>query len=290
MLRGLARNWMKRGKAGFWMLPRAFAFRPRRNNSAPAPGTPAGSSRCGKACFARSATNTTSGPCKISPNRVCAGGEARTRRSGSKPGCSASAACCRWNCRGRHERRRLFASHLGLLVARARRIQRLPVAARDLEISRSAPGQSSATPAGAGGALAGGRQVDAKTRRLVHRSKSPTISWPVLCAKILEVQHDEFWSWHWTFRSARLKKPQPLLGDARVTDLAVNVVLPWLWTRAAEGRNEIIRRTIEHRRAVWPAAEDNSILKLARQRLLGVGRSCWVARRFNPTGFAPDHA
>jgi hypothetical protein len=91
--------------------------------------------------------------------------------------------------------------------------------------------------------------------------------------EIFEVERDEFWSWHWTFRSARLPRPQPLLGDARVTDLAVNVVLPWLWTRAAEGRNEKIRRTIEHRQAVWPLAEDNSILKLARQRLLGVGRS-----------------
>jgi hypothetical protein len=64
-----------------------------------------------------------------------------------------------------------------------------------------------------------------------------------------------------------------LLGDARVTDLAVNVILPWLWTRAAEGGNEKIRRTIEHRHAAWPPAEDNSLLKLARQRLLGVGRS-----------------
>ena len=91
--------------------------------------------------------------------------------------------------------------------------------------------------------------------------------------KILEVEHDEFWSWHWTFRSARLKKPQPLLGDARVTDLAVNVILPWLWTRAAEGKNEKLQRVIERRHAVWPQAEDNSILKLARQRLLGVGRS-----------------
>jgi Protein of unknown function (DUF2851) len=91
--------------------------------------------------------------------------------------------------------------------------------------------------------------------------------------KILEVEHDEFWSWHWTFRSARLKKPQPLLGDARVTDLAVNVILPWLWTRAAEGKNEKLQRIIEHRHAIWPQAEDNSILKLARQRLLGVGRS-----------------
>jgi hypothetical protein len=90
---------------------------------------------------------------------------------------------------------------------------------------------------------------------------------------ILEVERDEFWSWHWTFRSARLKKPQPLLGDARVTDLAVNVILPWLWTRAAEGKNEKLQRAIKHRYAVWPQAEDNSILKLARQRLLGVGRS-----------------
>jgi hypothetical protein len=91
--------------------------------------------------------------------------------------------------------------------------------------------------------------------------------------KILEVDRDEFWSWHWTSRSPRLQKPQPLLGDARVTDLAVNVILPWLWTRAAEGGNEKIRRTIEHRHAAWPPAEDNSLLKLARQRLLGVGRS-----------------
>ena len=91
--------------------------------------------------------------------------------------------------------------------------------------------------------------------------------------KILEVERDDFWSWHWTFRSARLPAPQPLLGDARVTDLAVNVILPWLWTRAAEGGNEPIRRIIEHRHAVWPLAEDNSVLKLARQRLLGVGRS-----------------
>jgi hypothetical protein len=91
--------------------------------------------------------------------------------------------------------------------------------------------------------------------------------------ELFEVERDEFWSWHWTFRSARLKMPQPLLGDARVTDLAVNVILPWLWTRAAEGKNGKLQRVIEHRYAVWPQAEDNSLLKLARQRLLGVGRS-----------------
>jgi hypothetical protein len=86
---------------------------------------------------------------------------------------------------------------------------------------------------------------------------------------IFQVERDEFWSWHWTFKSARLAKPQPLLGEARVTDLAVNVVLPWLWIRAKEGGNEKLQREIEQRFLAWPAAEDNSVLKLARQRLLG---------------------
>jgi hypothetical protein len=49
----------------------------------------------------------------------------------------------------------------------------------------------------------------------------------------------------------------------------VNVILPWLWSRANEGRNERLRGEIERRFFAWPAAEDNSALKLARQRLLG---------------------
>jgi len=87
--------------------------------------------------------------------------------------------------------------------------------------------------------------------------------------EIFQVERDDFWSWHWTFKSARLAKPQPLLGEARVTDLAVNVVLPWLWIRAREGGNEKFQREMERRFLAWPAAEDNSVLKLARQRLLG---------------------
>ncbi len=87
--------------------------------------------------------------------------------------------------------------------------------------------------------------------------------------EVLQVREDEFWSWHCTFASPRLKKAQPLLGAARVTDLAVNVVLPWLWIRAADGKNEAVQRAIEARYFQWPAAEDNSLLKLARQRLLG---------------------
>jgi len=86
--------------------------------------------------------------------------------------------------------------------------------------------------------------------------------------QIFHVARDDFWSWHWTFRSARLTKPQPLIGTTRVTDLAINVVLPWLWTRAVEGKSEKLRDEIERRYFNWPAAEDNSVLRLARQRLL----------------------
>ncbi len=87
--------------------------------------------------------------------------------------------------------------------------------------------------------------------------------------QVLQVEPDDFWSWHCTFRSPRLKKAQPLLGGTRVTDLAVNVVLPWLWIRAVEGKNAAMQRALERRYFAWPPAEDNSVLRLARQRLLG---------------------
>ncbi len=100
-------------------------------------------------------------------------------------------------------------------------------------------------------------------------SDIPEREWLASLHKIFQVERDEFWSWHWTFKSARLAKPQPLIGAARVTDLAVNVVLPWLWIRAREGGSEKILRAVEQRFFAWPAAEDNALLKLARQRLLG---------------------
>jgi hypothetical protein len=91
--------------------------------------------------------------------------------------------------------------------------------------------------------------------------------------EVFQVKRDEFWSWHWTFKSARLPRPQPLLGAARMTDLAVNVVLPWLWVRARAGGGKKFRNEVERRFFAWPAAADNAILKLARRRLLGVGKT-----------------
>jgi len=85
----------------------------------------------------------------------------------------------------------------------------------------------------------------------------------------LEVGADPFWSWHWSLHSAVLAKARPLLGPPRATDLAVNVILPWFWVRAQTGGNEALRRRAEQRFLAWPRAEDNAVLRLARQRVLG---------------------
>ena len=85
----------------------------------------------------------------------------------------------------------------------------------------------------------------------------------------LQPAQDDFWSRHWSFQSQRLAKPQPLLGESRATDLAINVILPWFWTRARAGKNQRLMELAEQRFLAWPAAQDNSLLRLARQRLLG---------------------
>lgn len=87
--------------------------------------------------------------------------------------------------------------------------------------------------------------------------------------EVFRVEPDDFWSRHWTFRSARTPRAQPLLGATRVADLAVNVVLPWLWMRAATGGNADLRHAAQHRYLAWPCCQDNAVLRLARQRLLG---------------------
>jgi len=85
----------------------------------------------------------------------------------------------------------------------------------------------------------------------------------------MQAPPDEFWSWHWSFQSPRLPKPQPLLGESRVTDFAINVILPWFWTRAKAGKSQRLMQLAEERFLAWPPAQDNSVLRLARHRLLG---------------------
>jgi hypothetical protein len=91
--------------------------------------------------------------------------------------------------------------------------------------------------------------------------------------QVLQVETDEFWSRHWSFGSARMASPQPLIGPQRVTDLAINVILPWFWMRAVAGQNHSLQRLAEQCYYAWPKAEDNAVLRLACQRLFGASKA-----------------
>jgi len=109
--------------------------------------------------------------------------------------------------------------------------------------------------------------IPAVTGWIERRIESPDLLRSL--AEILQPPDDEFWSHHYTLRSARFSAPQALLGGQRVTDLAMNVILPWLHVRACAGRSAALAREVEARYFLWPAGEDNARLKLARQRLFG---------------------
>lgn len=56
---------------------------------------------------------------------------------------------------------------------------------------------------------------------------------------------------------------------ARISDLGMNVVLPWLYARTCRDRIEpTVRQRVIDRYFAWRAGEDNSALRLARNRLL----------------------
>jgi len=93
---------------------------------------------------------------------------------------------------------------------------------------------------------------------------------------VLQVKHDDLWSRHWTLRSSRMPQPQPLIGPQRVTDLAVNVILPWFWIRAVAGKSAELQARAEQRYFAWPRSEDNAVLRLARARLFGGQKVRWI--------------
>lgn len=86
--------------------------------------------------------------------------------------------------------------------------------------------------------------------------------------KALSPGSDPFWCHHWTLRSQREAAFLPFLGAARTADIAVNVLLPWMFARARERGDERACEESRRRYFSWPAAQDNSILRLARHRLL----------------------
>jgi hypothetical protein len=101
----------------------------------------------------------------------------------------------------------------------------------------------------------------------------PAGSLPESLADVLRIGEDAFWTHHWTFASPKLLRPEPLLGQTRVGDLAINVILPWFWMRAATGGSGPMKLRAQRRYFNWPKTQDNSLLRQARQRLLGEPRS-----------------
>ena len=86
-------------------------------------------------------------------------------------------------------------------------------------------------------------------------------------AELLQAEEDPFWERRFHLFSPAQPAPRPLLGRQRLDELAVNVVLPWLWARADEGGRKSLRRRALERSRRWPAAGANSQLRLGRLRL-----------------------
>jgi hypothetical protein len=104
----------------------------------------------------------------------------------------------------------------------------------------------------------------------------PPAQLPASLLEILQVKPDPYWSTHYTLRSRSQSQAHPLLGMARATDLALNTILPWLQARIQAGHNSDTPSRAEACYFAWPKAEDNSKLRLARQRLFGGARCHWL--------------
>lgn len=86
---------------------------------------------------------------------------------------------------------------------------------------------------------------------------------------LLSPSEDNYWNWHFTINSKRLDSPQPLIGRNRTTDIAMNVILPWLFAISKENHDLTAEKRAISLYLGWSPGEDNSLLKLARKRLLG---------------------
>jgi hypothetical protein len=110
--------------------------------------------------------------------------------------------------------------------------------------------------------------LPARLERWFQDQPGPRRPWEAL-QPLLNGGGDPFWSWYLSWTSRRASQPRALLGAARTSDLAVNVVLPWLHARATMGRRQVETARVAQWYLDWPAGEDNAVLKEARQRLLG---------------------
>lgn len=103
----------------------------------------------------------------------------------------------------------------------------------------------------------------------------------VALLRILRPVEDPFWDWHWTFFSSPMERRTPLLGLGRVTDMVMNVVLPWAWARARVGVGDV--DGVERVYLGWPAGGDNQRLRQVAARMFagcgGLGEVLGTAAR-----------
>jgi len=100
------------------------------------------------------------------------------------------------------------------------------------------------------------------TRDLPPRALVPSL------LQLMQPKQPGFWSQRWTLRSTGRAPAEGWIGAARATELAVNVVLPWLGARARAAGHEPLWNRVLERYLAWPPAADNAAFRLARHRLL----------------------
>jgi len=81
--------------------------------------------------------------------------------------------------------------------------------------------------------------------------------------------HDSFWSHRYGFFMKRVSAVLPFVGRPRLTDIVMNVLLPWFWMRSTTSPASGGRKRAEELFLNWPRGEDNTVLRLARRRLWG---------------------
>jgi len=109
--------------------------------------------------------------------------------------------------------------------------------------------------------------------QLEHWATNPgTKPWSSL-QEILVPKVNGFWETHYSLFSSAARIHSQLLGKHRVTDLAVNVIIPWLRAKALATGDHKLADAAMKLYFDWPAGQDNSILKVARERFFGL-REC----------------
>ncbi|MCS1409314.1 MAG: hypothetical protein M2R45_02494 [Verrucomicrobia subdivision 3 bacterium] len=90
-----------------------------------------------------------------------------------------------------------------------------------------------------------------------------------LLMNALTVEAAPFWSKRFHFRRSSSGVSPLMIGHSRAIDLAVNVILPWFWSRAQAEQNEALMQRAEQLFYSFPRSEENRLLKDGCRRLLG---------------------